>query len=382
MTYEEFQAIIAAHGGLRDADPAVLDPEIDVEETNEITGKATKTKKPNPAPKRRYVFNDGTTLVAVWKADGAMQIVDPGTALNKTGVAATEPGAKAPETKAFPDGTERQWDPERRDWVIIATKPQGPEPNKPEAGTLPGVNLGARRPGQKVDLALVEQQANAYIASLNADKSLTPEQRNQRLQAYVAANVKPQVDQATAEANAEQARLTQRQQEQDQQARDQAVRQGRQEDRLTATADRQSRTAEQQAQTAERNARTAEDTLAFNRQKSEYDAGQDAVSNAMKLLPYQVGPTFGAEFSSALNTLGSGGGPVSFTPSGVTFQAPDYAAIAEAAAQRAHALYSVPVAGATQGVASAPVQAPPALASLPVQSIPPVTPATRDQYYR
>ena len=102
-----------------------------------------------------------------------------------------------------------------------------------------------------------------------------------------------------------------------------------------------------------------------------YNAGQDAVSNAMKLLPYQVGPTFGAEFSKAISGFGKGDDAMSFSPSALTYDAPDYNQIAEQAAQRAHQLWTtgqtlgqMPVAqpGAVPGA-----PAPAALAALPVQ---------------
>jgi hypothetical protein len=118
--------------------------------------------------------------------------------------------------------------------------------------------------------------------------------------------------------------------------------------------------------------------------KFSYDAGQDAVSQAMKLLPYRVGPTFGAEFSQALNTLGNGGGAVNFTPGAVTFDAPDYASIAEQAAQRAHALFNLP-APAAPGMPAAPAApAPVAAPGVPVAPPTglPVTPANRDVYAR
>lgn len=75
------------------------------------------------------------------------------------------------------------------------------------------------------------------------------------------------------------------------------------------------------------------------RTKFGYDAGQDAIANELKLLPYRTGPAFGEQFAGALNTISQGGGPVNFTADAFNFQAPDLAGIAQSAAQQAVGQY-------------------------------------------
>lgn len=63
--------------------------------------------------------------------------------------------------------------------------------------------------------------------------------------------------------------------------------------------------------------------------------GTAAVSRATALLPYRTGPSFGAEFSGALNTLSGGGGQVNFTPGAFQFDLPNLDQIYEQATARA-----------------------------------------------
>ena len=369
MRREDFQAIVDQHKGLRD-DPVVLDPE---KETQDRYGRTSKG--PNPTPKYRYIFNDGTTLDAITQPGGDVQIVNPGTALNKSAVGAD---GKAPETKTFPDGSERQWDPSanggKGDWVIIATKPQGPkeDENKPvEIGgqlvqrqpdgsykpvytapsaknpdaALPGLgNAPAARPGQTTDLDLVYAQGDQFLASLNNDVAagrITPQERAAKWDTYKRTVIEPAHAQAQAEAKAEMDRQAQRQRDADARAARTEERQNRSEDRLATAQDRQ--------------AAVAEDRLSLDKEKASYERGQDAVSNALKLLQYQVDPSFGPDLAGVYNRIIPG----AFQPGSFTTQAPDLDAIAAAHVGPILDLHNAPVAQpGTQGVAAA---APPAV---------------------
>lgn len=83
----------------------------------------------------------------------------------------------------------------------------------------------------------------------------------------------------------------------------------------------------------------------FGLQSAEFGetAGQHAAQNEISLLPYRVGPTFGAEMSSAINSLAAGGkvnGPsasagINFSPGAFTFKRPDFEGIAAKATAKA-----------------------------------------------
>jgi hypothetical protein len=71
-------------------------------------------------------------------------------------------------------------------------------------------------------------------------------------------------------------------------------------------------------------------------------AGQDAAQNEISLLPYRSGPTWGADISSAINSLGAGGNlgnnasaGIHFSDSSFAFQRPDFKQIAKEAAKAA-----------------------------------------------
>jgi hypothetical protein len=384
MRLDEFQQIIARHKGLRD-DPAVLDAQIEGTDKFNRPGKV-----PNPTPTYRYIFNDGTTLEARSQAGGDIQITNPGTAENKAGVQDPTDPNKAPETKTFPDGTERQWDPAKRDWVIIATKPQGPaEATPPDihtnpdgsqsvfnpatgkyepyanakpaaAGPAPGTEAipSADRPGQTTDLAAVKSQAQMTWDSLTADVQagrITPEQRTQKWSSYYTATVAPALEAANREAVAEAERQRRRQTQADTIAQQAAARAGR--------------TEERQSTTAERTAKTAEDRLALDTQKASYDRGQDAVSNALKLLQYQVDPSFSPALAGIYNRIMPG----AFQPNAFQTALPDLDAIAQAHIGPLLDMHASPVTGPTaQGAAALtaaqpPGQAPPdPLANVPI----------------
>lgn len=399
MTPEQFRAILAAHGGLIGTE--LLDTARD-EEIDTPSGKIKTGEKVSPTRVRiKYVTKDGT-ITAYQQDDGMYQILDdPKGLVNKAEAPAD---AKAPETKTFPDGTERQWDPAKKDWVIIATKQQGPTQSaeaptvrtlpdgsqvqwnpstaawepfaraKPEAaGTAPGTEAisAAIRPGQTTDLAAVKSQAQMTWDTLTADVAagrITPEQRQAKWSSYYTATVQPALEQANREAVAEAQRQQQRQTEQDQRARE--------------TAARQDRTEERQSTTAERQTKVAEDRLALDTEKASYDRGQDAVSNALKLLQYQVDPSFGPSLAGVYNRIIPG----AFQPGSFTTQAPDLDAIAAAHIGPILDMHNTPAAQpGTQGVASAGAPAiPPAFGprTTPAAAVPPATPATRDQWFR
>lgn len=84
MKLDEFHRLIARHGGLS-GDPVALDPEVDAKDRYGRTSKG-----PNPTPKYKYVFADGTTLTAVTQSGGDLQVVDPGSAM-KDDTAADRP---------------------------------------------------------------------------------------------------------------------------------------------------------------------------------------------------------------------------------------------------------------------------------------------------
>jgi hypothetical protein len=75
-------------------------------------------------------------------------------------------------------------------------------------------------------------------------------------------------------------------------------------------------------------------------------AGDAAVKDTLDTLPYRVGPNMGADFAKGLNTLSSGGGAVSFSPSDFTYNMPDFETIRHQAV--AHALKDISPYAASQ----------------------------------
>jgi hypothetical protein len=344
----------------------------------EIGGVQTDRKVPNPAPVYRFLFEDGTyvDVKTTQNPDGSSGPRETvgGTAL--ASVARQQGTApKPPETQTFPDGSLRQWDPAKNDWIILATKPQGPVQNEPPQtrtlpdgslaqwnpatskwdvvaakpkpepkDELPELTLPGRRPGQTTDLATVQNEAKLYRDRLQAqvnDGTITRAERNRLFDAYYESTVKPKVAAANAEANAEAARVAQQQ-------ADAARRQAEADRRATAREDRA----------------TALGELEFGQR-----AGQNAVKNAMDLLHYQVSPTFLREFAAGLGTLSSGGGHVQFSPEAFQINLPDLDALAAQGAQRAAALYhatTLPFTPAGAGAAGPPAPAAEALAGVPM----------------
>jgi hypothetical protein len=273
--------------------------------------------------------------------DGSLRHLDPRT--GEWVIDATKPQGpvqnEAPTLHTFPDGSLAQWNPGTAKWDVVAAKPK-PEPKD----EVPELTLPARRPGQTTDLATVKSEADAYRARLQAqvaDGTITRAERDRLFDAYYESTVKPKVAAANAEANAEAARVAQQQ-------ADAARRQAEADRRATAREDRA----------------TALGELEFGQR-----AGQNAVKNAMDLLHYQVSPTFLREFAAGLGTLSSGGGHVQFSPEAFQINLPDLDALAAQGAQRAAALYhanTLPFTPAGAGAAGPPAPAAEALAGVPM----------------
>lgn len=380
MTPEEFRAVLAQHGG-------VLGTQLlDTSKDEEIAGHKTGEMIPPTSVRVKYTTKDGT-ITARQQDDGTFEVLDdPKGLVSKasgpqgkaptihtlpdgsqveydpaTGgwkpFAAAKPSATAPATKTFPDGTERQWDPASSTWKPI---PGGQKPTP-----APALNVPPQRPGQTTDLGAVKAQYDAYVAQLWADKSLTDSERVQRYKTYLDTVVQPAFDRAQAEVNAEQQRQQARQQQQEDVANRRADVAQQREGVYASTAERNAATSARQAQ-------TAADQLAFEREKAAYGVGQDAISNALKFLPYQASPAFASQFAAGLNTLSSGGGPVNFTPDAFRINLPDLDQLASLAAQRASAMYGLPAqSGPTaQDVAAQTAQSVPPPSAPPPQAPP------------
>lgn len=317
---------------------------------------------PKPATKvTESMTEDGEYVQTIDGPDGQPQEIGRGVDkarldLYKARREARDGELKPRPTRTLPDGTMEEFQPDGS-WRVIATKPQGPQqaaekpieiggqlvekqPDgsykpvytpqaKPAAGTAPALNLPATRPGQLTDLSLVESQANQFIASVNADTTLTPQQRQAKISTYLETVVKPAAEQATKEANDYAAQQQQRQ-------RDADARAARSETRQDTTAERQTRTAEAQQRLAE--------------EKFSYERGQDAVANRLKLLEREVDPSFGPDLAGIYNRIIPG----AFQPGSFTTQAPDLDAIAAAHVGPMLDLHNAPVAQpGTQTAASA-----------------------------
>lgn len=372
MTPEQFRAMLARHGGL--TGHQILDP------TTEQTDRYGRTtKQPTPSPRVRYTTPQGE-ITARQKEDGTFEVIDDPKGFLKD----TDPTApqkpievggrlvekqpdgtykpvyeppkepKAADVREFPDGSLRERQPDGS-WKPIEGGQKPAAPLK-----APELGVPAARAGQRTDLAGVKAQYDAFVAGLNADKTLTDQQRTERLQRYIETVVTPAFDRANAEVAAEQERQAKRQETSDALAAAGEARAGRTEQRLSAA--------------DERRARLDEETLAQRRREFSYTAGQDAVKNALALLPATGSPLFGQQYAAALNTIASGGGPVTFTPEALSVPLPDLNALAAEGARRAAAMATLPVAGA-QPAPAAPAPAP---APAPVGG---VAPGARDQWW-
>jgi hypothetical protein len=102
--------------------------------------------------------------------------------------------------------------------------------------------------------------------------------------------------------------------------------------------------AEEQRQALEAEERRRQFAADFGLRKATLGqaAGQDAAQNEISLLPYRSGPTWGADISSAINSLAGGGSlendasaGIHFSDSSFSFQRPDFKQIAKDAAKAA-----------------------------------------------
>jgi hypothetical protein len=102
--------------------------------------------------------------------------------------------------------------------------------------------------------------------------------------------------------------------------------------------------AEEQRQALEAEERRRQFAADFGLRKATLGqaAGQDAAQNEISLLPYRSGPTWGADISSAINSLAGGGNlandasaGIHFSDSSFAFQRPDFKQIAKDAAKAA-----------------------------------------------
>lgn len=343
MTPDEVRALIAQHKGLSgheiiDKPKKATYPGTTIQKLDPTTGQPTGELAPlEQNPRIKYNLGDGTHFTARQNDDGSYTVIDNGTAIGKTAVA-------KPRVKTFPDGSLREEDPSAPDgWRVIAEKPAHapspvstsanepnivtrspdgsiktePNPNYvPPKSDVPGLNLGQRRPGQRTDLSLVEQQANAYLAQLNADVQagkITRDDRQRQWDAYVATTVKPLVDQANKET-ADYA------DEQLQRQRANEARANAREDRLAANDTRRASTDQQR--------------LDFDRQRFAQEAGQTAVTNARAANKEILGSgQFGQHLADFLS--GGAGTMPRFTAEDLQHPQPDYDAIAERAVQKA-----------------------------------------------
>ena len=233
----------------------------------------------------------------------------------------------------------------------------------------PATTRGITRPelGATPDANALENEAQVFIDGLYADASLTDAERNRRYQEWYQTVFAPKVKAATDAANAKQAAA-------EAHARDVAT--------------RQVNLSQARATSAERMAQTEADRLALEQQKFVYGAGQDAVKNALALLPYAAGPTFASDLAGAYNTvLGAAGFRPggSFSPGAFAIPTPNIDALADAGARRAMALASSSAFPRTAGamapaapspavaaqIAQTPAAPPPPRAGVP----PPVAPA-------
>jgi hypothetical protein len=360
MTKEQFDKIVAEHGGLK-YEAVNVDKPTEKVKTTDRHGRTTETEQPVKTPRYKYVFNDGTTLTAVTKPDGTVTITDPGTSAKppapgtrtpspvdklesitdpntgrvvklrdpSTGTVIDLPDAKstAPPQKSLVtiNGKRYIYDP-ATDTTTPSSLPE--DEKKVDAPKLPDVDFGARQPGQRTDLASIEAEANAFKEQLRAEAAagrINPGEMLKLWRQYFDQNVKPKRDQVVSEINEYQA---QRERE-------------RQEDRQR-----------QQAQDA-RSEQARSGQLGLQREQFEYNkqqdalgngmgiakfgmtAGQNAVENYRSTMPYRVGPAFGSQFSEALNTISRGGGPVNFSADAFTYQMPDFEAMAQQGAARA-----------------------------------------------
>lgn len=279
--------------------------------------------------------------------DGSLRERNPQT--GEWTILATKPQGpatpEAPQLHTFPDGSQRQWNPATSKWDVIATKPEAAG-----AGDVENVDIGAQRPGSRVDITSLKAQKDAFVASLNADKSLTREERQRRFNTYMQTVVQPQLDRAAQEANEEADRQRRRQEQQDAIAKRNADLVESREGRAVSAQDRQTK--------------LAEDQFAFNKEKEQYDRsytrGRDSVSDALALLKYRVDPSFSPSLAGIYNQIVPG----AFSPGAFQVDLPDLDALANQHVGGLMAMHDQPAAPRA-AAASVPGVAPPVPAPAP-----------------
>jgi hypothetical protein len=266
-----------------------------------------------------------------------------------------EPRTPATRQLVWVDDKPYVFDPESGVFTAAAGLPaRTPKPEAaaaPKAGNVPGVSLGAPRPGQRTDLRSLEAGWNAQIAAWNADTSLDAdgrgaERRNALFQKLYQEEILPAAQRAQQEATEYALEQERRQREQDEAARE---------------------TRERTRTTEERRAGIEEEGLALRRGELERNVRSDAVQAALDLLPYQAGPTFSADLAGVYNRILPG----AFSPGAFSVNLPDLNAVADEAVKRMVALHGTAVPERTAAAAL-----PSAAGGTGLTA----TPATRDQW--
>src|SRR5262245_10955942 len=204
----------------------------------------------------------------------------------------------------------------------VIWEPPEKAPTPTAEDIIPEPTAPARPPGQRTAQGPALAQARLYTNQLilrYRAKQISLEQMNALYQQHLDQNVRPLQARVQKEIN----------------------------DYADEAARRAARTEGRQLSTEERLARTSEASQSLAEEKYGYEAGRAAVKDAMDLLRYSAPRAFTEDFARALNTVSSGGGPVSFRPAAFQVAMPNLDQIAEAAAQRAAAHYaarSVPLA--------------------------------------
>src|SRR5262245_12087712 len=199
----------------------------------------------------------------------------------------------------------------------VIWEPPEKAPTPTAEDIIPEPTAPARAPGQRTDLGPAIEQARLYRNQLiirYRAKQISLEQMNALYQQHLDQNVRPLQARVQKEIN----------------------------DYADEAARRAARTEGRQLSTEERLARTSEASQSLAEEKYGYEAGRAAVKDAMDLLRYSAPRAFTEDFARALNTVSSGGGPVSFRPEAFQVAMPNLDQIAEAAAH--YAARSVPLA--------------------------------------
>lgn len=372
MTKEEFQRLVERHKGL-DGDPVVIDPKIKKKDRY-----GEESEVPNPNPRRRYVFKDGTSLEGTTADDGGVNVTSPGTAMKPDSA-----GAKPRTVKIGNDLYEEQSDgsfskvidtpdapksttvsTSANEPFIVTRQPDGslkqePNPNykKPDPkANLPDVTVPARRPGQRTDTTGAVQGYRSFRAQLEAQvaaKEVQPADAARRLDDYFKTNVQPVIDQANKEAQDEADRLARQSQE-----------------------SHAASLASSNAAVTRSNYLNQADSarLGFDREKMAYQAGQDAVANARAANKEILGSgQFGQHLAEFLS--GGAGSMPKFTAEDLQHPQPDYDAIAEQATQRVLQRLGVLPAAPAPTPAPAPAPQPTPIPTTPPQpTLPPYQP--------